>query len=188
MDIIMKIKDINLPNRITISRVLLVPLFVIVALWQFPGHDVCAALLFIAGTTSDILDGRLARSRNLVTTLGKFLDPLADKLLVCSAYIALLALSRLPAWMVIVIVCREFIVSGVRILAADAGVVIAASSLGKLKTALQSLGILLLFLSTLGFWPQPLYHTVSLTVLWLAIAATVISGADYLRMGARFIK
>jgi CDP-diacylglycerol--glycerol-3-phosphate 3-phosphatidyltransferase len=184
----MKMRDMNLPNRITISRVLLVPLFVVLALWQFPSHDIWAALIFIAAAGSDIMDGQLARRRNQITTLGKFLDPLADKLLVCSAYIALLALGRLPAWMVIVIVCREFIVSGVRILAADAGVVIAASPLGKLKTGLQIASIVMLLLAALALWPQPLYHILTQLVLWLALAVTVISGADYVQKGALFIK
>jgi CDP-diacylglycerol--glycerol-3-phosphate 3-phosphatidyltransferase len=184
----MKASEINLPNRITLGRVLLVPLFVVLALWQFPGHDIWAALLFAVAAGSDAMDGRLARRRNQITTLGKFLDPLADKLLVCSAYIALLALGRLPAWMVIVIVCREFIVSGVRMLAADAGVVIAASPLGKLKTALQIISVILLLLATLAIWPQPLYHTLTLILLWLALLATVASGADYVQQGAKFIK
>ncbi|MCL1906259.1 MAG: CDP-diacylglycerol--glycerol-3-phosphate 3-phosphatidyltransferase [Clostridiales bacterium] len=178
----------NLPNRITIGRVLLIPLFVLLVLWQFPGHDIWSALIFAVAAGSDALDGRLARRRGQVTTLGKFLDPLADKLLICSAYIALLALSRLPAWMVIVIVCRELFVSGVRILAADAGVVIAASSWGKLKTGLQTLSILLLLLATLYFWPQPFYHIITRIVLWMALIATVASGADYAQKGARFLK
>lgn len=184
----MKARDINLPNRITIGRVLLIPLFVLLILWQFPGHDIGAAIIFMVATTSDIADGRLARRNNQVTTLGKFLDPLADKLLICSAYIALLALGRLPAWMVIVVVCREFIVSGVRILAADAGVVIAASTWGKLKTALQSMSIVLLLLTTLSFWPQPFYYIITQIVLWLALIATVASGTDYVRKGAQFIR
>ena len=183
-----KMKDINLPNRITIGRMLLAPLFVLLALWQFAGHDMWAALIFFVASVSDILDGRLARRLDQITTLGKFLDPLADKILICSAYIALLALDRLPAWMVIIIVCRELIVSGVRILAADAGVVIAASPLGKLKTALQTLSIIMLLLAALAFWPQPLYSILTYTMLWLALLITLISGADYARMGARFIK
>ena len=184
----MRASEVNLPNRITIGRVLLVPLFVLLALWHFPGHDVWAALIFMAGVGSDILDGRMARRRNQITTLGKFLDPLADKLLICSAYIALLSLGRLPAWMVIVIVCREFIVSGVRILAADAGVVIAASPLGKLKTTLQTISVTMLLLAVLALWPQPLYNTLTQIMLWLALAVTVISGADYVQKGAQFIK
>jgi CDP-diacylglycerol--glycerol-3-phosphate 3-phosphatidyltransferase len=170
------------------GRVLLVPLFVLLALWPFPSHDILAALIFVAAVASDILDGRMARRRNQVTTLGKFLDPLADKLLICSAYIALVSLGRLPAWMVIVIVCREFIVSGVRILAADAGVVMAASPLGKLKTTLQAISIVMLLLALLTFWPQPLYNTLAQIMLWLALLATVISGADYAKKGARFIR
>ena len=184
----MKERKINLPTRITLSRILLTPLFVVLALWKFPYHDVWATLIFVAAVASDVLDGQLARRRNQVTTLGKFLDPLADKLLVCSAYIALLELGRLPAWMVIVIVCREFIVSGVRILAADAGVVIAASLLGKLKTTLQAISIVMLLLATLAFWPQPLYQTLTVIVLWLAILATVVSGAEYVISGNRFIR
>jgi CDP-diacylglycerol--glycerol-3-phosphate 3-phosphatidyltransferase len=184
----MKSQRVNLPNRITIGRVLLMPLFVLLALWQFPGHDIWAALIFVVAAASDALDGRMARRLNQVTTLGKFLDPLADKLLVCSAYIALLELGRLQAWMVIVIVCREFIVSGVRILAADAGVVIAASIWGKLKTTLQAISIVMLLLALLAIWPQPLFYTLTQIVLWLALLATVISGADYVIKSTGFIK
>ncbi|MCL1974947.1 MAG: CDP-diacylglycerol--glycerol-3-phosphate 3-phosphatidyltransferase [Firmicutes bacterium] len=178
----------NLPNRITIARVLLIPLFVVLALWLFPGHSIWAAFVFVLASLSDALDGKLARRNNQVTTLGKFLDPLADKLLVCSAYIALLALERLPAWMVIIIVCRELIVSGVRILAADAGVVIAASALGKLKTTLQTISIFMLLLAELSFFSQPLYFLLTQIFLWLALITTVISGADYLKKGGQFIK
>jgi len=184
----MKVSDINLPNRITLGRILLIPLFVLLALWQFPGHDVWAALVFLLAAFSDTLDGRIARSRNLITNLGKFLDPLADKMLVCSAYIVLVSLGRISAWMVIIIVCREFAVSGMRILAADAGVVIAASILGKIKTSLQMASIVLLMLSPLSIWPQPLYSFLTGLLVWLALLATVISGVDYLQKGAGFIR
>ncbi|MCL1816822.1 MAG: CDP-diacylglycerol--glycerol-3-phosphate 3-phosphatidyltransferase [Clostridiales bacterium] len=184
----MKLQEINLPNRITLVRVLLIPLFVVLALWQFPAHDTWAALVFAIAAASDAIDGRMARRLGQVTTLGKFLDPLADKLLICSAYVALLALGRLNAWMVIVIICREIIVNGIRILAADANIVIAASSWGKLKTTLQSLSIVMLFLVTRSYWPQPFYNTTTSIILWLALLATVISGADYIRRGIRYIK
>ncbi|MCL2496105.1 MAG: CDP-diacylglycerol--glycerol-3-phosphate 3-phosphatidyltransferase [Clostridiales bacterium] len=176
----------NLPNRITLGRILLIPLFVLLALWQFPTHDIWASLVFLLAAFSDTLDGRIARRRNLITNLGKFLDPLADKMLVCSAYIVLVSLGRIPAWMVILIVCREFAVSGMRILAADAGVVIAASILGKIKTGLQMASIVMLLISPLALWPQPLYGSLTELMVWLALAATIISGADYLRKGARF--
>lgn len=184
----MKANDINLPNRITLGRILLVPLFVLLALWQFPTHDIWATLVFIIASFSDTLDGRIARRRNLVTNLGKFLDPLADKMLVCSAYIALVALGRIPAWMVIVIICREFAVSGMRTLAADAGVVIAASSLGKIKTTLQMSSIVMLLISPLILWPQPLYYVLTQIAVWLALLSTIISGWDYLQKGTKFFK
>lgn len=180
--------NLNLPNRITIARILMIPVFVLLALWQFPSHDVWAAIVFVVASFSDTLDGQIARRRNLVTTLGKFLDPLADKMLVCSAFIVLVALGRIPGWMVIIIICREFAVNGVRILAADAGVVIAASPLGKIKTTTQMICIVLLLLGNLAFWPQPLYYVVTQIMVWLALLATVVSGADYLMKGARFFK
>ena len=137
----------NLPNKLTVLRVLMIPFFVLFALVDLvPGcsHYIAVAIFIIASLT-DLLDGKIARKYNLVTDFGKFMDPLADKLLVCSALICLVSMDRLPAWMVIVIISREFIISGFRLVASDNGVVIAASYWGKFKTTFQMLMIIVLF-------------------------------------------
>lgn len=126
----------NLPNKLTTFRVILIPFFVFFLLAPyFEGYgNYIALVIFIVASLTDFLDGKIARKYNLVTNFGKFMDPLADKLLVCSALICLIALDRIPAWIVIVIISREFIISGFRLIAADNGVVIAASYWGKFKT------------------------------------------------------
>ena len=137
----------NLPNKLTVLRVLMIPFFVLFALVDLvPGcsHYIAVAIFIIASLT-DLLDGKIARKYNLVTDFGKFMDPLADKLLVCSALICLVSMDRLPAWMVIVIISREFIISGFRLVASDNGVVIAASYWGKFKTTFQMLMIIVCF-------------------------------------------
>ena len=129
----------NLPNKLTILRTIMIPVFLIFL--YIPGlgmtGDVLAAAIFVLASFTDLLDGKIARKYNLVTNFGKFMDPLADKLLVCSALIALVDLNRIPAWVVIIIIAREFIISGFRLIASDNGVVIAASYWGKFKTTFQ---------------------------------------------------
>ena len=129
----------NLPNKLTMLRVLLIPVFVVLLLADFWGKwlDYLALAVFIIASLTDMLDGMIARKYNLITNFGKFMDPLADKLLVCSAMICLLDLGRIPAWVVIVIIAREFIISGFRLVASDKGVVIAAGYIGKAKTVFQ---------------------------------------------------
>ena len=130
----------NLPNKLTTLRVIMIPFFVFFLLWQNGENRtfrMIALALFIIASLTDLLDGKIARKYNLVTNFGKFMDPLADKLLVCSALICLIELNALPAWMVIVIISREFIISGFRLIASDNGVVIAASYWGKFKTTFQ---------------------------------------------------
>ena len=132
-----------------------------------------AAALFIIASLTDMLDGKIARKYNLVTNFGKFMDPLADKLLVCSALICMIELRELPAWMVIIIISREFIISGFRLVASDNGVVIAASYWGKFKTTFQMIGVVLLIFNI------PALSMVTTIVIWIALALTVISLVDY---------
>lgn len=167
----------NLPNKLTVLRVLLIPFFVAALLWD-GGENMTlrygAAAIFIVASLTDLLDGKIARKYNLVTNFGKFMDPLADKLLVCSALICLIELGEIPAWMVIVIISREFIISGFRLVASDNGVVIAASYFGKFKTTFQMLAVCLMIADL------PALHVVTQVVLWIAVILTVVSLIDYL--------
>lgn len=167
----------NLPNKLTVLRVLMIPFFVIFMLTDLGGaySDYIALTIFIVASLTDLLDGKIARKYNLVTNFGKFMDPLADKLLVCSAMICLVELERLAAWMVIVIIAREFIISGFRLIASDNGVVIAASYWGKFKTTFQMVMIVLLILNLGG-----VFDTLELVVTWIALILTVVSLVDYL--------
>ncbi len=137
----------NLPNKLTIIRVCLIPFFVAALLFDHGNNytmRIVANVLFIVASLTDLFDGKIARKYNLVTNFGKFMDPLADKLLVCSALICLIELGQLPAWVVIIIISREFIISGFRLVAADNGVVIAASYWGKFKTTFQMAAVILM--------------------------------------------
>ena len=165
----------NLPNKLTIFRVILIPFFVVLLLFDITAYDKWIALaIFIIASLTDFLDGQIARKYNLVTNFGKFMDPLADKLLVCSAMICLVELSRIPAWVVIVIIAREFIISGFRLVASDNGVVIAASYWGKFKTTFQILMICLMIADL------PQLALITQIVMWVALALTVVSLVDYL--------
>lgn len=166
----------NLPNKLTIFRVIMIPFFVVFMLAPITGGaDKWIALtLFIVASLTDMLDGYIARKYNLVTNFGKFMDPLADKLLVCSALICLVDLSRIPSWIVIIIIAREFIISGFRLIASDNGVVIAASYWGKFKTTFQMLMICLMIADL-----DPL-KLLTRIVMWVALILTVVSLADYL--------
>jgi CDP-diacylglycerol---glycerol-3-phosphate 3-phosphatidyltransferase len=163
---------LNLPNTLTVLRILLVPVVIVALLDETPNGDAIAAGVFALAALTDGLDGYIARSRGAVTTFGKLMDPIADKLLVTAALVALVSLNRLEAWVAMVIIAREFAVTGLRGLAAEQGVVIQASWLGKVKTALQITAIIALIV----FEPAPL--SVDLLV-YAAVAATVISGVDY---------
>lgn len=162
----------NLPNKLTIFRVILVIPFVALML---NGYDLWAVAVFIIASLTDLLDGKIARKYNLITDFGKFMDPLADKLLVCAAMICLVEMGRLPAWMVIVIISREFIISGFRLVASDNGVVIAASYWGKFKTTFQMLMIIVLILNLGG-----VFDMIGLVITWIALILTVVSLIDYL--------
>ena len=172
----------NLPNMLSLFRVILVPvILVFLTLRGQLGYimglnvgDCIAAVVFIIASITDAVDGYIARKRNIVTNLGKFIDPLADKILVIAVLTALVELHRFPAWMVVVIISREFIVSGLRMVAASEaseGVVIAASKGGKLKTVTQIIGIILLLFNIPG----------AMAVMWLAVILTVWSGIEYIR-------
>ena len=166
----------NVPNRLTILRVAMIPLFVIAMLWQqLPYSDYIAGGLFIAACITDFFDGYLARKYNQVTTFGKFMDPLADKLLVCSAMICFIELDKLPAWIVIIIIGREFIISGFRLIAAENGIVIAANYWGKFKTVSQMIMIILLLIDLGGA-----FDILEQIFIWLSVALTIISLITYI--------
>ena len=167
----------NLPNKLTVLRVIMIPFFVLALMADGgtnPAYRYAAAAIFIVASLTDMLDGKIARKYNLVTNFGKFMDPLADKLLVCSALICMIELGELPAWMVIIIISREFIISGFRLIASDNGVVIAASYWGKWKTTFQMIAVVLLILNV-----EELSMLTTATV-WIALVLTVVSLADYI--------
>lgn len=165
----------NLPNKLTMLRVIMIPFFIVFLLIPITPYDKWIAFaIFILASLTDLLDGKIARKYNLVTNFGKFMDPLADKLLVCSALICLIELDKIPAWMVIIIIAREFIISGFRLVASDNGVVIAASYWGKFKTTFQMAAVCLLIadIAAIGVVTQ--------IILWIAVILTVVSLVDYL--------
>lgn len=163
---------LNAPNLLTVLRILAVPVIVVALVGETPNGDTLAAIVFALAAFTDSLDGYIARSRGSVTTFGKLMDPLADKLLITAALISLVSLGRLAAWVAMVIIAREVAVTGLRIVAAEQGVVIVASWLGKLKTILQVAAVFGLILAD----PAPLAVDV---LVYVAVAVTVISGADY---------
>ncbi len=163
---------LNVPNVLTVLRIVAVPVVVVALLEGTSQGDVIAAAVFAVAALTDGLDGYIARRRKEITTFGKLMDPLADKLLITAALVSLVSLDRIRAWVAMVIIAREFAVTGLRSLAAERGVVIAASWLGKIKTALQVVAVFAL----IAVKPTPLW--VDLT-LYAAVAATIISGADY---------
>ena len=165
----------NLPNKLTIFRVILIPFFIIALLVPgIPAGNWIALAIFIVARLTDLLDGKIARKYNLVTNFGKFMDPLADKLLVCSALICLVELSRIPSWMVVIIIAREFTISGFRLIAADNGVVIAASYWGKFKTTFQMIAVCLMIANI------PVLSLLTTVITWIAVILTVVYLVDYL--------
>ena len=168
----------NLANKITLFRVILVPVFMVVLYSDLQYSTYIAAIIFIFASLTDTLDGYIARSRNLVTNFGKFVDPLADKILVSAALISLVGLGKIPAWVVVVIIAREFTITGFRIIAASEGITIAASSLGKFKTITQLLAISLLLLNNFPF--NIINIPMDMIMLYLSLFFTVVSGIDYL--------
>ena len=184
----------NLPNKLTILRVILIPFFVVFMLFDITGvadkwialvifmlTDVggaankwIALAIFVIASLTDMLDGKIARKYNLVTNFGKFMDPLADKLLVCSAMICLIPSGKLPTAIVIVIIAREFIISGFRLVASDNGIVIAANYWGKFKTVSQ-MAMIIVLIADLG----GVFDLIGQILIWLALALTIISLIDY---------
>ncbi|KAB8138800.1 CDP-diacylglycerol--glycerol-3-phosphate 3-phosphatidyltransferase [Gracilibacillus oryzae] len=179
----------NIPNKITISRIMLIPIFIIVLSFPFdwgtisigatdlPLAHFIAVIIFAIASATDWLDGYYARKYNLVTNLGKFLDPMADKLLVSAAFILLIELGLAPAWVVIVIISREFAVTGLRLVAAGEGIVLAAGQMGKLKTVIQILAIIILLLHNFPF--NSIGIPAGDILLYAALVITVISGIEY---------
>lgn len=179
----------NLPNKLTIFRVILIVPFVVLLLGGNAGWfgnnvlipNVAALGIFIIASLTDLADGKIARKYNLVTNFGKFMDPLADKLLVCSALIALVEMGRIPSWVVIIIIAREFIISGFRLIASNNGVVIAASYWGKFKTTFQMVMVCLMLVNVPGgisWWPW--LNVLTQVIMWIALVLTVVSLIDYL--------
>ena len=166
----------NTPNKLTVARMILVPFLVVFLLTGWGGEAnrwICLAI-FVAASVTDWFDGHLARKYNLITNFGKFMDPLADKLLVCSAMICMIEVDKLPAWVVIIIIGREFIISGFRLIAAENGIVIAANYWGKFKTVSQMAMIIVLIADFGG-----VFDMVGTVLIWIATALTVISLVDY---------
>lgn len=183
----MRSKIFNIPNTLSLIRVFLAPLVLlflslridipIVHDYPVSWGDAIAAAVFIIASITDAFDGYIARKYKLVTTLGKFIDPLADKVLVIAAMLALIELDRLPAWIAMVIITREFIVTGLRLVAANEGIVIAASKGGKLKTCCQIAALIMLILNIPG----------GMAIMWIAMLLTVWSGMDYLIKGSAIL-
>lgn len=169
----------NLPNSLTLFRVACIPVLVILLFFPYKATSFVAAVVFALASISDLLDGFLARRQQLVTTFGKFLDPLADKLVVSAALIMLIPLSRAPAWMVVVIVGRELAITGLRSVAVSEGRVISADELGKKKMVFQIVAILGLLIHYEYFGIN--FHTVGMFFLWLAVILTLWSGFNYFR-------
>ena len=167
----------NLPNKLTVLRILMVPFFVFFMLTDVGGaaNKRIALALFCVASLTDLLDGKIARKYNLVTNFGKFMDPLADKLLVCSAMICMIETKKLAAWFVIVIIAREFIISGFRLVASDNGIVIAASYWGKFKTVSQ-MAMIIVLIADLG----GVFDLIGTVLIWISLALTVISLVDYI--------
>ena len=170
----------NTPNKLTVARMILVPFLVVFLLTGWGGEAnrwICLAI-FVAASVTDWFDGHLARKYNLITNFGKFMDPLADKLLVCSAMICMIELDKLPAWVVIIIIGREFIISGFRLIAAENGIVIAANYWGKFKTVSQ----ILLMLDFGG-----IFTVLTQIFIWLSVALTIISLLTYIMQNRKVL-
>lgn len=173
--------SMNLPNKLTIFRCILIVPFVALLL---NGYDLIATVIFIVASLTDLLDGKIARKYNLVTNFGKFMDPLADKLLVCSALICLIEMGRLEAWIVCIIIAREFIISGFRLIASDNGIVIAASYWGKFKTTFQMIMVVVLMLNI----QNDIMIILGQILIWVSLALTIISLIDYVAKNLDVLK
>ena len=190
----------NLPNKLTVIRIFLAPLFMLLALWDFPFHYAAALVVFIVASLTDLLDGKIARARGLVTNFGKFLDPLADKMLTTAAFLVFLSIGKMNVWALMIVLTREFMVTSVRLLAAKDGTVIAADIWGKAKTVAQMIAVIYM-LAALEFstWqsgllggfdlPQAVF-TVPLVIgevlIWISVALAAVSGADYVWLNRHY--
>lgn len=171
----------NLPNKLTLLRVCMIPLFVIFALIETTATQILAVIVFLLACFTDYLDGHIARSCNLVTDFGKFMDPIADKLLVMSALVILVSQNRMPAWVCIVMLAREFIISGFRLVAAGKGTVIAAGMTGKAKTVTQMVAIVMLFLfSSVHGGGHGFFYVLSNIVLYASVILSIASCVEYI--------
>ncbi len=180
----------NLPNKLTVVRIILAPLFLLLTLVEFPCHYLAAGLVFGAAALTDMLDGRIARAQGLITNLGKFLDPLADKMLTTAALLSFLATGHIDVWVLMVVLTREFMVTSVRLVAAKDGTVIAASFWGKLKTVMQFVAILFelaalewaSWATALPILPAAVFSVpliVGYVLIWISVIATAVSGVQY---------
>lgn len=167
----------NIANKITLSRIFLIPIFIFFMLIDLPYHMEIALVIFVVASLTDKLDGYFARKYNMITDLGKFLDPLADKLLITGALLVFIQLGKIDAWIVFVILAREFAVTGLRGIAANNNVVIAASKWGKLKTVIQIITIIVLFIDNYPF--SLINLPMNIILIYLSLIITVISGIDY---------
>ena len=163
----------NLPNKLTIARVICVPIFVIL---YYLDLNLWACIVFVVASITDMLDGRIARSRNLVTNFGKIMDPLADKVLVYAAFCLFIEKGVMPGWMLIIILAREFAVSGMRTVAASQGTVVAAGMTGKIKTVLQMFAVIFLLLAPYA----KALDIIGKVLLWASLVMTIVSGAEYI--------
>lgn len=192
------LNDKNLPNKITAARMLFIPIFIIFLLVNIEGNIsilggknisyniFIASIIFILASITDFLDGYIARKYNLVTNMGKFLDPLADKILVISAFVVMIELSLIPSWMVVCVITREFAVTGLRLLAVEQGEVIPAGFLGKLKTITQLLAIIMILLG------NPVFNYLNINmdyiILYLSVILTILSGIEYFKNSIHVLK
>jgi len=167
----------DLPNKLTMGRIFAIPVFIVVFLMDY---RIAAAVIFILAAVTDMLDGHIARKHNLVTNFGKLMDPLADKLLVMSALICMVEVGDVAGWMVVVILGREFIITGMRQVAAAQGIVIAAGTTGKIKTITQMIAIPLLILENWPFTALGIPVPFDQIFLWIALIMTIVSGAEYI--------
>jgi CDP-diacylglycerol--glycerol-3-phosphate 3-phosphatidyltransferase len=186
----------NLPNRLTLARIAAVPVFLILLLWQFPFHYFAALVIFVAASLTDLFDGRIARSRGLITDFGKFLDPIADKMLTTAALLGFISLGIGfgTVWITVIVLIREFSVSSIRMVAAASGKVVAADKWGKIKTVMQMVGIImaLTFEEFISLFPSLLLVGTILRiayniVLWFSALLTVVSGINYLVKNKTFV-
>ncbi|HIW73114.1 MAG TPA: CDP-diacylglycerol--glycerol-3-phosphate 3-phosphatidyltransferase [Firmicutes bacterium] len=193
--------NLNTPNKLTIARVILSPVVLLLLLWDFPFHHLAAMAVFGAAALTDLFDGRIARSRGLITNLGKFLDPIADKMLTTAAFLGFLVLGRLDVWAVMLVLTREFMVATIRMLAAKDDVVVAADFAGKAKTVAQFVAILFMF-TALEFasWQDTLLSGLELPglvfsvplvighiLVWVSVVLTVLSGCQYVYSYRRYL-